>query len=227
MLQRIVREDITSAIASEELSKTELVHARDIFWQYRIAMNPRFTLQGKWFPRVLACRLRKFWDDFKAGTRPVLLLQTPPQHGKSLSVIDFIAWAVGHDPDLRVIYASFSDRLGIRANLRLQRALDSVLYRCLFPETRLGSAHIVTIAERYLRNHEMLEFVDHEGSFRNTTVQGPITGEALDLCVIDDPIKGRAEANSQLQRDKTWVSNTKCTYASSSRKIQAALSKAA
>ena len=33
----------------------------------------------------------------KAGKRPVLLLETPPQHGKSLSIVDFIAWAVGHD----------------------------------------------------------------------------------------------------------------------------------
>jgi len=29
-----------------------------------------------------------------------------------------IAWAVGQDPELRVIYTSFSDRLSIRANLR-------------------------------------------------------------------------------------------------------------
>jgi hypothetical protein len=34
----------------------------------------------------------------------------PPQHGKSLSVIDFISWAIGLDPELRVIYTSFSER---------------------------------------------------------------------------------------------------------------------
>jgi hypothetical protein len=74
-------------------------------------MNPRFVLKKKWFPKSLAHVLRNFWDAFQAGKRPVLLLQTPPQHGKSLTVIDFIAWAIGHDPELRVIYASFSDRL--------------------------------------------------------------------------------------------------------------------
>ena len=85
-----------------------------------------------WFPRSLAIKLKQFYLDFKAGKKPVMLLCTPPQHGKSLSVIDFIAWAVGRDPELRVIYSSFSDRLGIRANLRLQRALDSVLYQRIF-----------------------------------------------------------------------------------------------
>jgi hypothetical protein len=67
-------------------------------------MNPRLILREKWFPRTLARQLRKFWDDFRAGKRPILLLMTPPQHGKSLSVIDFIAWAIGHDPELRVIF---------------------------------------------------------------------------------------------------------------------------
>ena len=55
-----------------------------------------------------------------------------------------------------------------------------------------------------MRNHEVLEFVGHEGYFRNTTVLGSITGEALDLSVIDDPIKGRAEAQSEVTREKTW-----------------------
>jgi hypothetical protein len=68
----------------------------------------------------------------------------------------------------------------------------------------LTDKHVVTLAEHYLRNHEVLEFVNHEGYFRNTTVLGSITGESLDLGVVDDPIKGRAEANSELQRDKVW-----------------------
>ena len=50
----------------------------------------------------------------------------------------------------------------------------------------------------------MIEFVDHKGSFRNTTIEGAITGFRLDLGVIDDPVKGRAEANSKLVRDRTW-----------------------
>ena len=132
---------------------------------------------------IASVKLRTFWEDFRAGKKPVMLLMTPPQHGKSLSVIDFIAWAIGHDPHLHAIYSSFSDRLGIFENLRLQRSLDSPMYQRIFPMTRLNNKHVVTLAERALRNHEMLEFVGHEGYFRNTTVLGSITGEALDLSV--------------------------------------------
>ena len=203
MLQRVTASS-PIVIATKQYADADIVAGFENFWHYRILINPRLTLRGMWFPRSLAIKLRKFHDDFKAGKRPVMLLMTPPQHGKSLSVIDFISWCVGHDPDLRVIYSSFSDRLGVRANLRLQRALDSPLYRKIFPGTRLNDKHIVTIAERHLRNHEVLEFVGHEGYFRNTTVLGSITGEALDLAVIDDPIKGRAEAQSEVTREKTW-----------------------
>jgi hypothetical protein len=33
----------------------------------------------------LAFKLRQFYQDWKAGKRPVLLIATPPQHGKSRS----------------------------------------------------------------------------------------------------------------------------------------------
>ena len=35
-------------------------------------------------------------------------------------------------------------------------------------------------------------------------MNGQITGHGLNLGVVDDPIKGRAEASSKLIRDKTW-----------------------
>lgn len=134
----------------------------------------------------------------------MLVIQAPPQHGKSVQIVDFISWLVGHDPGLRTIYASFSERLGIRANLKLQRIFDSEKYREVFPETRINQSNVVTISGQFLRNREILEFVGRDGYFRNTTVRGAITGEGLDLGVIDDPIKGREEANSETIRDKTW-----------------------
>jgi predicted phage terminase large subunit-like protein len=57
---------------------------------------------------------------------------------------------------------------------------------------------------RHLRNNQIIEFSGTEGYFRNTTVMGAVTGEGLDIGVIDDPIKGRAEASSPIIRDKTW-----------------------
>src|SRR5262249_46642689 len=90
---------------------------------------------------------------------------------------------------------------GIRANVRLQRILTDPKHGKVF-----GHHTIDPTARRF--NTEMIEFNGtglERGSFRNTTVAGSVTGEGLDIGVIDDPIKGRAEASSKLTRDKTWI----------------------
>lgn len=110
----------------------------------------------------------------------------------------------GKNPDLRSIYASFSERLGVRANLKVQRTLATSRYQRIFPNTQLNSRNITTVSGQSLRNKEILEYVGHSGYFRNTTVQGSITGEGLDLGLIDDPIKGREAANSATMRQKAW-----------------------
>jgi predicted phage terminase large subunit-like protein len=101
-----------------------------------------------------------------------------------------------------VIFASFSKRLGLRANLRLQRIFDSPTYRRIFPETYLANKNLKK--GRFLRNSDILELVGQGGSFRNTTVNGSVTGESLDIGVVDDPLKGRDASNSLTIRDKTW-----------------------
>lgn len=157
-----------------------------------------------WFQEEVARELQQFYHDFIAKKKPILVIEAPPQHGKSVQVIEFISWVAGKHPNLKKIFSSFSERLGIRANLRLQRLYDSKLYQKIFLETKINTSNVVTISGKYLRNREILEYVDKEGYFRNTTVRGSITGESLDLGIIDDPIKGRAEANSLTVRDSTW-----------------------
>jgi len=147
--------------------------------------------------------LQQFYDDLIAGKKPMLIIEAPPQHGKSEAITDFLSWVAGKHPELKTIFASFSERLGIRANLRLQRIFSRKIYSDIFPNTSINSKKVMT-GTSYQRNREMLEFVNNEGYFRNTTVQGSITGESLDLGVIDDPLKGREAANSETTRNKTW-----------------------
>lgn len=178
--------------------------AQQDFWAFRRFMDPRMILG--WFQRDLAGHLQQFGLDLECGIRPKLVVQAPPQHGKSESVVDLIAWLSGRNPDLRTIYASFSERLGIRANTGLQRKFDTEKFRKAFPKLRLNSAHAAASGfAQGLRNRDILEFLDRRGFFRNTTVNGAVTGEGLDLAVLDDPIKGREEANSDAVRDKTWA----------------------
>jgi predicted phage terminase large subunit-like protein len=201
MHKNIDRKEDWGSEALKLLEECACAEARESFWCYRQFINP--DMQIGWWQCEVAVELQRFYLEYKAGLRPMLLFQSPPQHGKSSQIIDFISWVAGHEPNAKVIYASFSDRLGIRANRRLQQIYDSLQYQRIF-RTRINSENMITETSRCLRNDEILEYVNAEGYFRNTTVMGAVTGEGLDIGVIDDPIKSRAEASSEVLRNKTW-----------------------
>lgn len=196
------------------LDDAELIEAlavqecRDSFWAFRQYVNSRKKkkpMKIGWFQRQFAHELQRFYDGLVAGTRPKLIIEAPPQHGKSETVVDFIAWLAGKNPDLAAIYTAFSERLGVRANLRMQRVVGGDRYRRVFPDTSIVVKGFVTEdGYQATRNRSLLEYVGYEGSFRNTTVRGSINGESLDIGVIDDPIKGREAAASETMRDGAW-----------------------
>jgi predicted phage terminase large subunit-like protein len=191
------REDIALL---EQLAALE---AREDFWAFRQYINGQSIKLG-WWQREVSNVLTAFYEELMAGNRPKYIIEAPPQHGKSVQIVDFLAWLAGKCPDKRTIYTSFSERLGVRANLRMQRILDSDKYKRVFPDTKLNQSGALSAGSQYLRNRDILEYVGHEGYFRNTTVRGSITGEGLDLGVIDDPLKGREAAGSETVRDATW-----------------------
>jgi hypothetical protein len=173
--------------------------ARGSFEQFRTMIDP--VIVKSWWQRHAAWALQWFYEDIEAGKRPKLVLQAPPQHGKSRLVTDFVTWAAGKNPDLSTIFTSYSDELGTTANLRFQRILELPVYRKIWFNTRLAG---YGEEGRWQRNTSVCEYVQHKGSFRVTTVNGQITGHGLDIGVVDDPIKARAEASSKTIRDKTW-----------------------
>ena len=175
--------------------------ARRDFLAYRKLISPK--LKMGWFHREICYALEDFYEQLISGQKPVLILQAPPQHGKSRAIIDFISWVSGKNPDLETFYTAFSDRLGVRANLRLQRTYDSEIYKQIFPELKISS-HGDKDSHGFTRNRNLLEYVGRDGLFRNTTVNGAITGETIGLGIIDDPLKGRKEANSVTIRDTAW-----------------------
>lgn len=190
------------------------IQARDNFYVYRQYINPKLILG--WFVKELCYELQQWYEDYKAGLNPKLIVQIAPQHGKSIAVIDFFSWLAGKDPDTRTIYATFSERLGIRANLRLQKTYDSPKYKKIFPQTMINTSNSVTVSGQTLRNREIIEYVGREGYFHNVTVNGAVTGMSANVLAWDDMIKGHAEANSEVFRNRIhdWLESDFMTRAS-------------
>ncbi|GHA66139.1 hypothetical protein GCM10009007_03240 [Formosimonas limnophila] len=175
-------------------------NARVDFLTFRKYLHP--NIKWNWFVEDLSSHLQWFYDELVAGNSPKLLIEAPPQHGKSEGVVDLLAWMLGKQPELKVIFSSFSERLGVRANKKLQKIFDSAKYKRIFSDAKISSKG--SDAQGSARNSELLELIGTGGYFRNTTVRGSVTGESMDIGVIDDPIKGRLDARSLTVRNATW-----------------------
>lgn len=192
----------------ELLKEKRFRECRNSFALFRQTINPK--LKWGWWQAEVTNELEIFAQQLTLGRKPKLVIEAPPQHGKSVLIIDFIAWQAGRNPNQRTIYASFSDRLGKRANLRLQRIMRSEAYQRIFPNTDIPSPGDTTKQ----RTQNFLEYTDYvdangierqvEGFFRNTTVGGSVTGESLDLGIVDDPLRGRQDASSDVKREAVW-----------------------
>lgn len=129
----------------------------------------------------------------------------PPQHGKSELVSRQLpAYILGKDPKAKIIVASYSASLSSSFNRDCQRIIDSPAYAQVFPDTKLSSSNVVTMAGNWLRNSEIFEVVGQGGFLKSVGVGGSLTGTPADYAIIDDPVKDSIEAMSPTYQQRNW-----------------------
>lgn len=149
-----------------------------------------------WHHDLIARELDAFID----GDTTRLMLFMPPRMGKTeLSSRRLPALAFGKNPDLNIIACSYSADLAERVSRDVQRIMDTEKYRALFPETQLGE-----YGGRTIRRNDIFEIAGKRGVYRAAGVRGGIGGMGADIAIIDDPIKDRLQAESEVYRDAVW-----------------------
>lgn len=139
-----------------------------------------------------------------------LIIQAPPQHGKSeLSSRLLPAYILGQEPDTKVAICSYAATIAKDFNRDVQRIIDCDEYRKVFPDTTLNGANVVTVATNYLRNSDVFEIVGHTGSLRVVGRGGALTSKTVDVMILDDLYKDATEANSPIIRTTAWDWYTK------------------
>lgn len=167
-----------------------------------------------WFHREVCAKLDKFLEDVLAKRNPRLMLFAPPRHGKSEIVSRrFPAYALGRNPNLSLIAASYGSDLSSRINRDVQRIIDDPKYSAIFPKTTLNGSNVRTVAHgSYLRNSDIFEIVGARGGYRSAGVGGGITGMGADILIVDDPIKDAQQAYSDTYRQTAWDWFTTTAY---------------
>ena len=188
-------------LAAQELLRRR--KARRGLLDFILYINPEYIVSE--FAQELCAALDQFFVDQQAGLRPVLVVQAPPQHGKSDIVSRYApAFLFGQAPDLSIGGLSYSKDLATDMNRDVQRIMLSPEYHRLFPGASLSAKRAVTVDVEAKRNSDVFEIVGRKGRYVGQGVGGPLTGKRLDIGLIDDPIKNAQEALSETIKDGIW-----------------------
>lgn len=122
-----------------------------------------------------------------------LMIWMPPRHGKTqLASMFYPAWYLGRRPDHQIISAAHTQDLADQYGRTVRNAILDPEFADVFPGSRLRTDS--TAARRF----ELTE----GGIYIAAGVGGPITGRGANLFLIDDPLKGRVDADSPTMRQK-------------------------
>ncbi|MEG1037934.1 MAG: phage terminase large subunit [Mucinivorans sp.] len=147
----------------------------------------------------------KILTDFAHGKIRKLTISVPPQHGKSQGASLLLpAYLLGIDPELRICVGSYSFALARRFGMGVQRIIESPEYRQIFPHTRLKGMSAMDKQITASRTADEFDIVGHVGGLRLVGREGSLTGNRVDVMIIDDLYKDAMEASSPLIRNNTW-----------------------
>lgn len=148
--------------------------------------------QCGWFQEAFYQKL----DDFANKKIKKLMVFVPPQHGKSEgSTRRLPAYLAGKNPDSRIAIVSYNATKARKFNREIQRIMIEDSYKSIFPDTRLSNG-----SDGYSKTFDEFEIVDHEGGVKTVGVDGSLTGDPVDILIMDDLYKNWMEAQSDKVR---------------------------
>lgn len=129
----------------------------------------------------------------ESGEIDRLMIFMPPRHGKTMLVSEYFpAWYLGRNPDREVIAATYSFDRANDIGRKVRNQLLSTYHQEVFPNCTISPDS--KGANKFS--------TEQGGMYYSVGIGGAITGRGANLFIIDDPIKGREDADSEVSQRK-------------------------
>lgn len=127
-----------------------------------------------------------------------LMIFAPPGSAKtSYASVVFPSHYLGSIPGSRLLLASYGDSPAKRMGRRTRAVLQQPRYHRIF-NTGLNRRSMA--ADNFI--------LENGSEYLASSISGAVTSYRADGVIIDDPVKGRAEAKSEKDQGKTWEAYT-------------------
>lgn len=150
--------------------------------------------------RAICDRLTRAVEDYLKGKTTFLLCNIPFRHGKSTIISQYFpAWFLGRCSTAphAVIMSGYGANLVAGFSRECKAIIRSTEYGLIFPGVEIDP------------KHDAVDDWALSGSADPVTVVGlggSLTGKGGNLLILDDAVKNREEAYSEVYREKTWQS---------------------
>ena len=195
----------------------------------RLEEAARYEMARRWllpfvketFPRyevapvhkLIARRLQAFEAAVERRESPRLMIFMPPRVGKSELVSRrFPPWVLGRHPDWNVFLVSYGAELAEELSADARRVVMDDAYQAIFGRKYEIDPGSTVELDRASKSVAFWRISGHRGGLRAVGVGGALTGRGADVLVIDDPIKGRKEADSKAYKEDLWRFYTGTLY---------------
>lgn len=180
-------QNLSQTQLQELANKADEVLARKQLATFCLRLNPRLRFQR--FHRLIC----EYMEAAERGDIRDLMIFVPPRHGKTEIVSNaFPAWVMGRQPTSKIILASYNADLAVRNSRIARNKLEEPAWP--FPEVRIPRDS--SAAGRW--------GTEDGGEVLAAGVGGGITGFGADYLIIDDPFKGREEADNVREQERVW-----------------------
>ena len=188
------------------MDQAEIQLSRADFWEFCKTLSPDYYTNEKIHLETLCETLQLFYEhkllnpDGKIYKK--LIVEMPPQHGKSRTLTNFTAWVLGQNVEERVMTASYNDDLAHDFSRYTRDIIQGVsnngeiVYSDIFPDTKIkyGDASFKQWALEG-------QFFNYKGS----GVNGTQTGKGASIRIVDDPVKSAEIAYNETALEKLWT----------------------
>lgn len=183
-------------INDSDQAQSELIvdAMRNDLLSYSMGIYPKFRPNR--FVRAVAWEIQ----NVMIGNCDRLMLFAPPRHGKSLMTSEIApAWFMGKNPDKKIVGASHTATLAEDFGAKVRDHISSPVHEAVFGYD--GSLKRTKAAAGNFRTNK-------DGEYYAVGVGGTPIGKGADVYIIDDPIRGRKDVESESQREdlKNWYS---------------------
>jgi len=159
--------------------------------RYFRAYLEKYTPEYNWrYPHLLFLqeRLELALEQAVSGKAVKLIIMMPPRHGKSSIITErFPAYCMHKRPYWKVIVGAHNDRKAEDFTRKIRRLTTQSGIRLSSEKAAAGEWETV-----------------HGGGAKSAGMQTGIAGWGANVMIIDDPVRNRADANSEVVSDKIY-----------------------